>query len=89
MVVEILWVYMWTLTSVKAELFPGWLCVCGARPWETMEKGEAVGEEASALWQIGLQSPGWLPCCVGAPEAPCGLSVVSMFHRRPEGYQGS
>lgn len=54
MVTEILWVCVWTLTSVKTELFPGWLCVCGARPRETMEVGEAAGEEASALWQIAL-----------------------------------
>lgn len=52
MVIEILWVCVWTLTPVKAELFPGWLCVCGARPRETVQVGEAAGEEASALWQI-------------------------------------
>lgn len=53
----------WTLLSVKAELFPSWLYVCGARSGEPLEEQEVDGVEVSALSGICIAEYWlvWLP----------------------------
>lgn len=85
--VEILYVWVWTLTFIKAELFPGWVFV-----GETL--GKPSGRSLRNRWwenqpparthtpEHWLLQPAW-------QRAPCGRSVFSHVHGRAEGSQGS